>query len=249
MPPFAAGDLDIAPSCRLAAWLERAMTMTTNREAIEKLCKAAATGQLTAEELKAANARRWQRGVSVTRLYNEVEPSLRDLYAELAAAKESHDQCPGIIQARFKVFSNTATQMLAVAVNRNRDEDLTQNSFLWFHEQLAEDSRRLLDICEAVLQEADDIPVGEVFTDKSLPAEYREGGKADGVPLVLPYLETDRDWKLGSNVLAGLRRDSKVQSVDVLIEGKPKKAHLYSDLLKITRERSKRDSDDDNEGR
>jgi hypothetical protein len=68
------------------------------------------------------------------------------------------------------------------------------------------------------------------FDANSLPAAYREGGKADGLPLVVPYLAESIDWKLTASALAGARRDQRVRSVKVRIGGKLKDAHEFTSL-------------------
>lgn len=71
---------------------------------------------------------------------------------------------------------------------------------------------------------------GDAFNAGNLPAEYREGGKPDGVPLVVPYLTESVDWQLSANALAGARSRSVIQSVKVRIDGKVKDAHEFVSL-------------------
>lgn len=66
-----------------------------------------------------------------------------------------------------------------------------------------------------------------IFTETTLPAEYRENGEKTGEPLVLPYLEDHRDWSLGPGQLAGARKRGDVPYVKVRIQGKTKAAHQY----------------------
>jgi hypothetical protein len=82
---------------------------------------------------------------------------------------------------------------------------------------------------------------GVTYDAQSLPAEYRESGKPDGEPLVVPYLADNTDWLLTANVLAGARRNGKVKSVKVQIDGKTKDAHEFTSLAAFRLEKTRRE--------
>ena len=88
----------------------------------------------------------------------------------------------------------------------------------------------------------------EIFTEETLPAAFREGGKANGRPLVMPYLESG-DWVLGALELQTAKRSpNNVQSVKVRIDGKQKNAYEYTTLAAFRRRRTIRECDDENAG-
>lgn len=105
-------------------------------------------------------------------------------------------------------------------------------------------------VAEAIRASAhDSLPaVGAVFNEATLPAEFREGGKTDGQPLVLPYLENNCDWKLSRSALTNAERSGKTHSVKVLVDGKRKTAYPYQALATIRMERTLKDLDENNEG-
>ncbi len=88
-----------------------------------------------------------------------------------------------------------------------------------------------------------------IYDTATLPAEFREGGKNNGNPLVATYL-AEGDWTFTKSQLAHFPRHATrpVPTVKVRIASKVMVAYEYKGLAAKRCERESRASDQDNEG-